>query len=232
MYYVMSDIHGEYEKYRAMLEKIRFSDEDVLYVLGDVIDRGPEPIKALLDMSARFNVYPLIGNHECMALAVLRPLMVEITEENWETQVTAETLNALSRWQMDGGDVTLKQFRALTREERMALLEYLEEFAPYETVEVNGTTYVLVHAGLGNYDKNKRLDEYSIAELAFDRPSVDTVYYDESVKVIVGHTPTRAMHPSWDIFRSGNMTWIDCGAAFGGKLACLCLDTMEEYYVE
>ena len=42
MIYVMSDLHGCYEKYRAMLETIRFAEEDALYVLGDVLDRGPD----------------------------------------------------------------------------------------------------------------------------------------------------------------------------------------------
>ena len=37
--YVMSDIHGEYEKYCRMLEKIALSEEDTLYILGDVVDR-------------------------------------------------------------------------------------------------------------------------------------------------------------------------------------------------
>ena len=61
MVYVMSDIHGEYDKYRRMLEKIRFSDNDILYILGDVVDRGPEPVKILLDMMKRPNVVPLLG---------------------------------------------------------------------------------------------------------------------------------------------------------------------------
>ena len=30
MTYVMSDLHGEYEKYIRMLRTIRFSDDDVL----------------------------------------------------------------------------------------------------------------------------------------------------------------------------------------------------------
>ena len=37
----MSDIHGEYDKYLAMLEQIDLSEDDTLYVLGDVVDRGP-----------------------------------------------------------------------------------------------------------------------------------------------------------------------------------------------
>ena len=36
MIYAMSDIHGCYEKYRDMLETIKFAADDTLYVLGDV----------------------------------------------------------------------------------------------------------------------------------------------------------------------------------------------------
>lgn len=42
MIYAMSDIHGCYEAYCALLEKIQFSDEDTLYIVGDAIDRGEE----------------------------------------------------------------------------------------------------------------------------------------------------------------------------------------------
>ena len=45
--YVMSDIHGMGALLEEMLEKIHFSGEDVLYILGDMIDRGFEPAKVL-----------------------------------------------------------------------------------------------------------------------------------------------------------------------------------------
>ncbi|NCE64642.1 hypothetical protein D1159_08595 [Pseudoflavonifractor sp. 524-17] len=41
MTYAVSDIHGCYEKYRELLKAISFGKNDTLYVLGDVIDRGP-----------------------------------------------------------------------------------------------------------------------------------------------------------------------------------------------
>ncbi|MDD6083438.1 MAG: metallophosphoesterase, partial [Oscillospiraceae bacterium] len=52
----MSDIHGMYEKYLKMLDVIKFSDDDVLYILGDIIDRGPEPIEIILDIMTRPNI--------------------------------------------------------------------------------------------------------------------------------------------------------------------------------
>ena len=71
MTYAVSDIHGYYEKYLAMLEKIRFSENDTLYVLGDVIDRGGEGIRILQDIMERSNVKMLMGNHEKMAIDAL-----------------------------------------------------------------------------------------------------------------------------------------------------------------
>ncbi len=63
MLYAMSDLHGEYQKYLAMLEKIKFNQEDTLYLLGDLVDRGPEPVKILQDIMQRHNWYPLLGIH-------------------------------------------------------------------------------------------------------------------------------------------------------------------------
>ena len=67
MNYVISDIHGCYREYQKLLEKIHFSDTDVLYLLGDMVDRGPEPVKVLQDVMLRSNVYPILGNHDYMA---------------------------------------------------------------------------------------------------------------------------------------------------------------------
>ena len=39
-HYVMGDIHGEADRFHAMLERIHLSEEDTLILLGDVIDRG------------------------------------------------------------------------------------------------------------------------------------------------------------------------------------------------
>lgn len=51
-HYVMSDIHGEADRFHAMLEKIHFSDDDTLYILGDVINREPDGISLLREIMA------------------------------------------------------------------------------------------------------------------------------------------------------------------------------------
>ena len=56
MTYVMSDIHGCYDKYVKVLEKINFSEGDILYILGDVVDRGPNGMKVLLNIAEHKNI--------------------------------------------------------------------------------------------------------------------------------------------------------------------------------
>ena len=84
MQYAVSDIHGCYDKYIQLLHRLGLKDSDTLYVLGDMIDRGPDGLKILMDISMRPNVVPFLGNHEYAALTCLPWLMEELTEENTE----------------------------------------------------------------------------------------------------------------------------------------------------
>ena len=62
--YVMSDIHGMAELLEKMLRKIAFSPADMLYILGDMIDRGPDPAGVIELVASRKNIVALRGNHE------------------------------------------------------------------------------------------------------------------------------------------------------------------------
>lgn len=228
--YVMSDIHGEYEKFLSLLNVINFTDDDILYILGDVLDRGPEPIKLLKDLSFRSNVFCLLGNHEMMAIDVLETLLVEIKEENCDSHINTLAIRKLLEYQSNGGDVTLKQFKELPYEERFDLLDYLKEFELYDIVDVAGKTFILSHTG--NIDLSKNIEEHTAEELTFIRAENNPQSYNESDTFILGgHTPTLAITGKAQIFKEGNYINLDCGATFGGKLACLCLDDFEEFYV-
>ena len=230
--YIISDIHGEYEKLIQLLEKISFSEQDTLYVLGDVLDRGPNPIKVLLKMMEMPNIIPIAGNHEMMGLACLRFLMKEVTDENI-SELTEKMLELLREWQKNGSDTTMAEFLKLDKNAREDIIEYIEEFSTYEEVTINGTSYVLVHAGLGNFALDKPLYEYTLEELMWERADYEKTYFKDCY-VITGHTPTQNIKnnpkPGY-IYQTHNHIAIDCGACFGGRLAAYCLDTGEEFYV-
>ena len=70
MIYVTSDLHGfSLGKFKEFLDGIGFGDEDFLYVLGDVIDRGTDGIKILRWLMSKNNAQLIMGNHEAMLLA-------------------------------------------------------------------------------------------------------------------------------------------------------------------
>lgn len=233
MTYVMSDLHGQYQMYKKILAEIGFSDDDELYVLGDVVDRGPESAQLLCDMSLRANVYPLLGNHDATARYILRRLCQEITEENYATALDGELLSALAMWQYDGGQATLDSFRRLSPDMRDAMLDYLDEFEPYDVVEVGGKRFVLVHGGIEYNKRGLPLDKQDVAELILTRPDYSRRYFD-SAYLVTGHTPTVNIDPasSGRIWQANGHIAIDCGAGHGLRLGCLRLEDFAEFYAE
>lgn len=232
MIYVMSDLHGCYDEYMQMLEKINLKKDDLLYILGDVIDRGDNGIKILLDMMHRENVIPILGNHEYMAYTVLKKFSVEITSENYDKHLQFEDMRAYENWIFNGGISTIQEYQTLTYDVKQDILKYIEEFDLYEELEVSGRKFVLVHGGLVNFDVDKSLDKYDIHDLIWGRCDYAREYYPDKF-LVTGHTPTQHIDSDYKgkIYCKNNHIAIDCGAVFGLELGCICLDTMEEFYV-
>lgn len=232
MIYCCSDIHGEYDKYLKLINKIKLKEEDTLFILGDVIDRGEKSIEVLKDMMYRANVIPILGNHEYMAIQILPLLMQEITEETI-SEFNEEFVQGLLEWLNYGGQSTIDGFKKLSKDNKEDIIDYLMEFSLCEEVRVNGKEYVLIHAGLSNFSPERRISDYELYELIFERPKYNLKYFKDKF-LVTGHTPTRLIEnnnkPDF-IYKGNNHIAIDCGAVFGGQLAAICLDTGEEFYV-
>ena len=83
MIYCMSDIHGELDRFKAMLDLINFSSDDTLYIIGDVIDRHPGGVEILKIIKDTPNMFMLLGNHEQMCLDTLGPNSVYGSRRLW-----------------------------------------------------------------------------------------------------------------------------------------------------
>ena len=230
--YVVSDIHGEYDLFAGLLEKIRLKEDDSLYILGDILDRGPYPIGTLLKVMEMPNAICLAGNHELMAIECLEFLMTEITEKSIE-ELDEKMVDNLLTWQYNGGRTTIQEFCALDRKMQRLVIDFLKDFYIYEEMTVNDRDYLLVHAGLGGFYPGKEIEQYSLEELIWSRAEYDIQYY-EDIYVVTGHTPTQGIignpRPGY-IFKKFNHIAIDCGCYRpDGRLAAVCLDTGEEFY--
>ncbi len=234
MYYVVSDIHGCYRKFNKLLKKINFSnDSDVLFVLGDAIDRGRDGIRVLQLMMKNDHMILLMGNHERMAYAILSQLEHKIVQGN--ERIKQRHLRAIhpicNLWFRSGGWATLKAYSALGKNDRESILNYMGDALPYFELQINDTRYVLVHAGIKDFDPKKELWEYRVDDFLYDRMDYEKTYFEDAY-VISGHTPTDLIDPEYSgrIIHKNRHIVIDCGAYWGKALGCLCLDTMKEYY--
>lgn len=227
MNYVMSDIHGYYREYREMLKKIRLKDSDNLYILGDVVDKGPYPVKVLQDMMLRVNVFPLLGNHDYFAMRFLLAL------QNGMDKLTEDERQNMTEWIKGDGAVTASQIMKLDEEEREDLLDYLEEFLLTAQIKAGGKKFVFVHAGLDNFSPERELDDYHFSELIYHEPNYDRVYFKDKY-LITGHRPTFKLDESsrGRILEKNNHIAIDCGAGYGICLGAYCLETGEKFYVD
>ena len=230
MTYVISNIHGNYDKFQEMLQKIRFKDSDVMYILGDIVDYGDKPMELIGDISMRYNVLPILGEHDMRAYKLLSALDEMLRDGNMPD---AEILSEMTEWITDGGQKTMEGFKALDDEMREGVLDYLSDMALYEEAEVNGKKYLLVHAGIADFDEDLDLDDCMPEDFISEPLDLAREYF-EDVTVIVGHVPTSNIDggESGKIFKSDkNSIAIDCGAAFGEVLGCLRLEDGKEFYV-
>ncbi len=60
---VVSDIHGNLELFMKLLEKVNFTEEDYLFILGDILEKGPKNLETLrYVMNLKGDVHCLLGN--------------------------------------------------------------------------------------------------------------------------------------------------------------------------
>ncbi len=186
--YICSDIHGFYDRYIKMLNEIKFNDDDTLYILGDVIDRGNDGIKTLQDIMMRSNVKMFLGNHEFMMLNYIR-----------KSRILGDYDDVWLR-ENNGGIKTLEKFKVLPRNEQDEILSYLENKTYLQKViNTDNRNYMLCHTCYSKqYEELKMCDAdmHLANSIVWHSPFRDDSlnapmsHYSKKYIFIVGHVPT------------------------------------------
>lgn len=232
--YVISDLHGHYDLLLKLLKIISFNDNDILYIIGDICDRGPDSLKILFFIQQHKNIVLIKGNHEYMWQEALYYGVV-YDDFDYPSQ-------ALKLWLANGGATTIKNIRDYLQKDKFKyedyrvlrtaflkeLYEYLVNLPNYIEIEVNKQNYVLVHAGI---DVRYPLEKQSLNDLLWIRERFYNARGDLTKTYIFGHTPTALLNEDhsfnvWFDRVNDNKIGIDGGLAGGavGQLNCLCLD--------
>ncbi len=234
MHYVCSDIHGQYELYKRMRDDIRLGAGDVLYILGDVIDRGPAIFPLLLDVMHDPRVCCLLGNHE------------------WLMADYAAGDSQNGRWFKPGnsGSVTWGQFQTLPEETRREVLAFIHSRPLQLEVQAGGLTFLLSHsfflADRGTVPCWRDCTPDQIYHTVWDSPwrEVQHAEPEEYLKDgrvhVIGHVPVQYFaEPAGDpraataaVLPEYRLVNIDLGCARipkreddrGEGLCCMCLE--------
>jgi serine/threonine protein phosphatase 1 len=185
------------------------------------------------------NVKMLLGNHEYMMLVALTAPKTR-SERPWERNFPSRDLRL---WYSNGGRVTHDYWKHIRKTDRQEVIDFLESLPLNIDVEVNGKKYKLVHGSpLENYESSRRYYD-SIEKFAVWERWSECDYVPEGYILVFGHTPTINFHDDnpLTIWHSDEAIGIDCGSGFPakqnaylekGRLACLRLDDMKEFYSE
>jgi serine/threonine protein phosphatase 1 len=192
-----------------MMSRININPEqDTLVLIGDYIDRGPDPrgvVDSLIGIKKKVrHVVCLLGNHEQMLLDY------HLHRKNEE------------QFFLNGGNVTAFSYGLVRTEagSRMSIPQAHIDFFSSLHLFYETDKFIFVHAGL---KPGVELAQQKKRDLLWIRD--EFIYTDQPLEktVVFGHTPFAS--PLVEKDRIG----IDTGAAFGGKLTCVELTEMKFY---
>ena len=256
--YVFSDVHGHHKTLERLLERVSPCDEDEIWVLGDMVDRGPDPVSVIRTCRSFAHGHVLMGNHEAMMLDFIHNPTDELSAFQWE---------------MNGGYTTRAGLVRLSEYELLDIIDWVEGLELGAHISVGGRDYLMVHAGLRplNFSARSRWTDVTMDALLRYQNTEDllwirdefwgqpTGFVDErglGPIVIAGHTPVPYVEELADTYdrparniegecqimhlgasdATGGIAdrWaIDCGAAGGagwGRIGMVRLDDGMEFY--
>lgn len=161
----ISDIHGEYDKLCAVLDKLSPNKDDTIVFMGDYIDRGAKSrdvVDKIISMQDVCNCVYLIGSHEYALLHADRD----------------EYYNYLF-WNY-GGPNTVQSYGSYENIFKIHG-EFFNSLKFYHIID----NYVFVHAG---FNIKHPIDEQDEVDMVYIRRNFYEHKHNFPYKVIFGHT--------------------------------------------
>jgi len=213
--FAISDIHGCANTFIALLEKIAFTHNDTLYILGDMISRGKrskKTIKTILSLqNDGYSVIPIRGNHE--------QFIISEFEKN-----DINNFYTLCK--------RMKMLWLFEDKNTMKIKHTYKQFFLNLPYYISLENILLSHAGFDF--SSSQIFENTYAMLN-QRSCTHTELVPDSIKVIHGHTPISIEKIKRSILSGSPIINIDNGCVYKsnskqrGNLVCIDIDNFDLY---
>jgi serine/threonine protein phosphatase 1 len=230
MTYVVSNLYGRFDKYEKLIKKINLKENDILYILGNIVDFGEDSIKLVNQISTEYNIYTVLGEHDYRAYLLLSEFD-RIIRDGGAPSVNFS--KEMIEWAQNGGQPTLEAFKDAAPDEKEGFLDYLSDLPVFEEVTLkNGKEFVLTCRGIDNFDKSTDLYDYDLADFINGYLDIEKTYYGDKTMVVgyldYEHTPSGR---AGKITAKNNNIALACDMSENADVVCVCLETNDEYYV-
>ena len=230
MTFVVSNLYGRLDKFEKLIKKINLKDTDTLYVLGNIVDYGEQSIELVNDLSTRYNVYSVLGEHDYKAYLLLSEFD-RILKEGAAPSVSFT--KEMIAWSQDGGQATLEAFQKADADSKEGFLDYLSDLPVFEeAILKNGKEFVLTCRGIDNFNKNTDLYDYELDDFMNGYLDIEKTYYNNKTLIVgyLDYEQTPAGRAGKVTAKNNNIA-LACDMSENDDVVCVCLETNDEYYV-
>lgn len=211
--YALTDIHGCVRTLKALvLDTLKFNKSDELYILGDLVNKGPDS-RGVLDFimhlqKQHYQVHCLRGNHDQMLLNAFKKGEAALGLRSFEQELLLESFD-------------IKDVEHLQKK----YVQFLKELPYYLEL----SDYWLVHAGFDFKQADIFKDTDAMLNIRGYNVDWDKLSYK---KLLHGHTPTALHSIKKGVSHKGMHLNLDAGCVYYknasyGNLVALDLDSQE-----
>ena len=231
--YVMGDIHNSKTKLELMLEKISFGHADHIFLLGDLFDRGgsePDPVGVYFKVcEMASNITWIRGNHD--------QLLAEYIFAYFG--VPENKRDRLKPYPYNSFELIMKR---LVEVDMLKMANLIKRLPLQVVIEIGSEKYLMAHAMTFDPAFGVQAENVYLEGCVSDKN-----YWNDGVEgyiSFVGHRSVAYQSENYNgryldekissIWENeiGNLYMLDCGCGLpGGKLACMCLENGERFYI-
>jgi len=191
---VTSDIHGHYYHLKNILRKVCFTKDDILFIVGDIIEKGPLCLKTLryvMQLCNDYTVYPLIGNVDAARILMFDYNSSESCEklfeyiksmkENWGGCLFEDMCNELK--------ISIFSTKDILKAKEQLNMKFKEEFDFLRNLPtiIETQKYIFVHGGLPTNDIDSFVGTEAFQYLKNDAFMEKGLEFNKYI--VVGHWP-------------------------------------------